>query len=199
MQSIFIVLVSPLCFLKTMSALSFTSFLSIITVFCLAAVICARSIGYNTSIAPEPAPHHNASQVPTVPIKFFADSFEDALYGIPIFSVAFLCHFNVLPLKGELRRPTRSRLQRVIRTTILTCASLYIIVAYSGYLEFRSRTCGNILQFSCGRFCRNLRSNRPCVHTDLQLPTAGTAKQKRAPLFDGLSFARGMPFRCKRS
>ena len=144
-QSIFIVLVSPLCFLKTMSALRFTSFLSIITVFCLAAVICARSIGYNTSIAPEPAPHHNASQVPTVPIKFFADSFEDALYGIPIFSVAFLCHFNVLPLKGELRRPTRSRLQRVIRTTILTCASLYIIVAYSGYLEFRSRTCGNIL------------------------------------------------------
>ena len=147
-QLVFLVAVFPLCVLRSMSSLRFTSFFSIISVGALAIVIAMRSIDHNMSNSPVPSEPRNHSLGPASPefkIKYFPTSFEDAAYGIPIFSVAFLCHFNVLPLKGELIRPTRRRLQHVIRSTVYICGFLYVIVAYSGYLEFGPRTCGNIL------------------------------------------------------
>ena len=53
----------------------------------------------------------------------------------PIFGVSFLCHFNILPLHGELRNPTRARIKRVIYTTIGLTFCLYFTVALFGYVN----------------------------------------------------------------
>ena len=70
---------------------------------------------------------------------------QDAIYAAPIESVAFLCHFNVLPMQDELVRPTRARVQRVTHTTIGICVLLYTAIALTGYFRFTSSTCGDYL------------------------------------------------------
>lgn len=44
--------------------------------------------------------------------------------SLPLFSAAFVCHFNVLPVHAELARPTRPRLQRVLHAAIGSCPGL---------------------------------------------------------------------------
>jgi amino acid permease len=78
-------------------------------------------------------------------IIWWPTSFQDAIYAAPIESVAFLCHFNVLPMQDELIRPTRARVQRVTHTTMGICLFLYTSIAVTGYLRFTSSTCGDYL------------------------------------------------------
>lgn len=42
------------------------------------------------------------------------DGWSGALQAIPIYICAFGCHFNVLPVHGELAKPTRERLHRLV-------------------------------------------------------------------------------------
>lgn len=42
------------------------------------------------------------------------DGWNGALQAIPIYICAFACHFNVLPVHGELAKPTRERLHRMV-------------------------------------------------------------------------------------
>lgn len=42
------------------------------------------------------------------------DGWAGALQAIPIYICAFACHFNVLPVHGELAKPTRERLHRMV-------------------------------------------------------------------------------------
>lgn len=42
------------------------------------------------------------------------DGWSGALQAIPIYICAFGCHFIVLPVHGELAKPTRGRLHRMV-------------------------------------------------------------------------------------
>lgn len=54
--------------------------------------------------------------VPTNAINLWPeDGWHGALQAIPIYICAFTCHFNVLPVHGELAKPTRERLHRMVR------------------------------------------------------------------------------------
>lgn len=54
--------------------------------------------------------------VPTNAINIWPeDGWHGALQAIPIYICAFTCHFNVLPVHGELAKPTRERLHRMVR------------------------------------------------------------------------------------
>lgn len=48
------------------------------------------------------------------------DGWVGALQAIPIYICAFACHFNVLPVHGELAKPTRERLHRMVRWHVLS-------------------------------------------------------------------------------
>lgn len=53
--------------------------------------------------------------VPTDAVNVWPeDGWNGALQGIPIYTCAFACHFNVLPVHGELAKPTRERLHRMV-------------------------------------------------------------------------------------
>jgi amino acid permease len=52
----------------------------------------------------------------------------------PIFCVAYLCHFNVLPIHGDLIIPSRHRIKGVIHSTIGLCTALYFVIGLLGYM-----------------------------------------------------------------
>ena len=51
------------------------------------------------------------------------DDWYQALYSYPIFGVAFLCHFNALPVHSELSQPTASN-SRFVVTVTMTLAGM---------------------------------------------------------------------------
>jgi sodium-coupled neutral amino acid transporter 2 len=61
-------------------------------------------------------------------------SIGDVLYGFPIISIAYLCHFNILPMNSELIEPSRRRIKTVLHSTMTICSLLYLIVGYLGTL-----------------------------------------------------------------
>ena len=58
-------------------------------------------------------------------LRWLPASAEDVFYAFPLFAVAFLCHFNVLPIHAELLQPTRKRLSRVFQLTMAICSVFY--------------------------------------------------------------------------
>jgi len=63
--------------------------------------------------------HNYNRTLPLGEILWWPASIEDYIYTLPIESVAFLCHFNVLPMQDELIRPTRRRVRKVTHSTIV--------------------------------------------------------------------------------
>ena len=77
------VLVSPMCLLRTMHGLRYTSILSVCSVLLLAGCVGARSIG---------------DRDPVHDILLWPDTWAEAAAGgaraLPIFCISFLCHFK---------------------------------------------------------------------------------------------------------
>ncbi|CAM9400064.1 unnamed protein product, partial [Hapterophycus canaliculatus] len=118
-----VVLIYPACTLRTLTALRHLSFLSVLAVTLLTVFIgirageCAASRGVA------------ASAVNLWP----EDGWSGALQAIPIYICAFGCHFNVLPVHGELAKPTRERLHRLVHWTIGLVTAFYTLVMALGY------------------------------------------------------------------
>ncbi|CAD7942069.1 unnamed protein product [Amoebophrya sp. A25] len=55
------------------------------------------------------------------------------LMGLPYFCSAFLCHFNVFSVFAEMRKPTKRRLKKVLRRTMMISGSLYATIAVCGF------------------------------------------------------------------
>lgn len=135
-------LVSPACFLDTLHSLRFNSVVSLFSIIILTVTIGYRSVQsmsstYEGKMVTPLADHLNN-------LKWTTD-FDSIIYVLPIISVAFLCHFNVLTVHMELIDPTRLRIQGIIHTVIFLCGFLYITLGLFGYLYARSKTAGNIL------------------------------------------------------
>ena len=116
-------LISPVLFFKTLHALRFTSIFSLCTILILAIGISIRAFEKMQSVS-----YQNAS------IQWWPKVWSDALYAFPIISVAFLCHFNVLPIHSELHQPTRKRLKIIVYATMCSAWFFYMIVGIMGYL-----------------------------------------------------------------
>ena len=169
----FMCVVGPLSFFRQLSALRFTSFLSIVSISVLGMVLFYKLVtatpthfiihpsnatnvsasfvdmygvimaGSGTGVGSAPIGLRNGTVLKH--IKVWPNSFNDFMYALPISTVAYLCHFNVLPTNKELIKPTKKRIQRMIHSTIGICLSLYIVIAFCGYLFSLDLTCGDIL------------------------------------------------------
>ncbi|TDH65873.1 hypothetical protein CCR75_001315 [Bremia lactucae] len=120
-----VLLVSPALLARSMSALRFTSMFSLMSVLMLAITISIRALGVTLS-------HRDIQK--EIHIKLTPDSLADAVYAFPIISVAFLCHFNVLPVYRELHKPTRHRLKKIVASTMFSAWLFYMVVGAMGYL-----------------------------------------------------------------
>ncbi|KAK3269360.1 hypothetical protein CYMTET_22195 [Cymbomonas tetramitiformis] len=131
----------PLCCMKSLHALRFTSMLGLGSMILLVVAMVYRSLQCMVANGGEKfCPHSH-----TLHHHFLPQSFAEAMYAIPTVSVAFLCHFNVIPMHAELHKPTKRRLLKVVNRSMFICSGLYLLSAITGYLPFGGDVCGNIL------------------------------------------------------
>ncbi|XP_064386869.1 sodium-coupled neutral amino acid transporter 7-like isoform X2 [Halichondria panicea] len=122
--------VFPITLLRNLSPLQFTSYLSATCVFFVATAMSIdtgiywTSSDFNASIA-----DHSIQLAPV--------GVNGSLTVISYCSLAFICHFNLLPLQKELKGPvTKVKLYSIIVGAILTAYVLYNIVIFAGYFRF---------------------------------------------------------------
>ncbi|XP_072347998.1 probable sodium-coupled neutral amino acid transporter 6 [Scyliorhinus torazame] len=66
-------------------------------------------------------------------------------YAIPTMAFSFLCHTSVLPIYCELRRPSKSRMQKAVNIGITLSFSVYMLSALFGYLTFYGKVDSQLL------------------------------------------------------
>jgi len=79
-----------------------------------------------------------------VQIKYFTDSWTDALFAFPIIVLAFLCSYNMVEVHGALQDPTRERVKSVIHVSITSCFTLFQAFGFAGYFYAYDACKGNI-------------------------------------------------------
>ena len=157
--SIVLLAVLPLCLQKNLSSISCISIVSIGSMLLLA--YCVMYRGIESLLFPshmEFTPtHHSSMSTDSVTtnsyqqheemmsLKLAPSRWSDVLYAAPIFTCAYICHFNVLPLHRELIHPTRPRIKRMIYYVVSFCTALYLAIGIFGYIYARGYTDGNIL------------------------------------------------------
>eukprot|EP00941_MAST-03F_sp_MAST-3F-sp1_P003975 g3975.t1 len=131
--------VSPLGVLRTLNALRFTSMLCVVSVIVLGICIGYRSIEQGDVI------HNNGWQI-TSEMLFPEGFLSGSMFCFPIFSISYLCHFNVLGTHSEMKDPKRTHVRGVIHSTIFICFILYVLVGVLGFFYNVEDTCGDILE-----------------------------------------------------
>ncbi|XP_072424467.1 probable sodium-coupled neutral amino acid transporter 6 isoform X2 [Chiloscyllium punctatum] len=66
-------------------------------------------------------------------------------YAIPTMAFSFLCHTSVLPIYCELKRPSKSRMQKAVNIGMILSFSIYMLSALFGYLTFYANVNSQLL------------------------------------------------------
>jgi|AntRauTorckE5430_2_1112549.scaffolds.fasta_scaffold10125_1 amino acid permease len=142
--------VLPISFFKTLSALKFTSTLSLILIYALAVGIVLYAQGIfdacenNGTHYYPPREDDQIDDTCRGETDLFTD-FDDTIKNLSIFVFSFTCHQNVFTISNELKRPTQQRIDKVIILAISSALILYMIVAIEGYRTYGSEVKGDIL------------------------------------------------------
>lgn len=141
-KAIVVLVALPLCSLRTMSSLRFTSLFAITcTVFLVAVCVAQYFVFATKGWAPAFwAPNGTISTGDIASSK--PDSIAKA-FSIIIYS--YTCHPNVLPIYLELQRRSPRRMNKVCRRSLGTAFSLYLFMGLFGFLTFGQATSSNIL------------------------------------------------------
>mmetsp|Transcript_6169 Transcript_6169/g.9667 ORF Transcript_6169/g.9667 Transcript_6169/m.9667 type:complete len:459 (+) Transcript_6169:33-1409(+) len=148
-------IILPLCLLRTMGALRYTSLLAVTCVIYLALVVTVMYFDFCGN--EEVVRVGDSAEVVTCfwksggdPIVFANFDLLRILNTIPIVVYAYTCHPNVLPMFMELQRPTRRRMVKVVGRAIGLACSIYVLLGVFGYLTFKDQ-----LSMSDGNFLNN--------------------------------------------
>ena len=137
--------VTPLMFLRNMTSLKPVALIGMTTIAALACCIAVRSYQCNFCDNGTSATSENQSSDGDVGEVIIPEREENwweyatlcgtpkgILNSLPIFICTFVCHFNVLPVHGELRKPTRKRLKKMVHITFGITAFFYTFVGVAG-------------------------------------------------------------------
>ncbi|GAB5035163.1 sodium-coupled neutral amino acid [Nannochloropsis oceanica] len=135
-------LVFPLCLCRSLHALRHSCYLQLASVLLLTFFVIARSLQVNPSSSPS-SPSFSPSRLSS--LRAFPLHWTDALTAWPIFVLANMCTFNILPVHASLVDPTRARLKKVIGTSAACTFLLYLALGLSGYMYALEETKDDIL------------------------------------------------------
>ena len=79
-------------------------------------------------------------------IPLWPNSIFEFLHAITLTALVFVCHFNILPLKSELYKPTSSRVKSSIFVTILTAFALYTVTIIFTLLQFGTTLKSDVME-----------------------------------------------------
>lgn len=128
----FMLVIIPLAFLRRLDSLKYTS------------VIALVSIGYLIVLVV----YHFASDSPAERGDVHLIRWHGPvalLSSLPVVVFAYTCHQNMFSILNELRDNSPASAVGVISSSIGSAASIYILVAVTGYLTFGSNVIGNIV------------------------------------------------------
>ncbi|KAL7514679.1 hypothetical protein ACHAXN_012581 [Cyclotella atomus] len=145
-----VLLITPLCTLRNLTALQNVGAASMVSVFTVACCVAFRSI--ECQLKPQESgntENNGDSEQPSHSLRAFPISSKELLDAAPLFISSYVCHFNVLPIHNELRCPTSDRVKRWVRTSIWPATLFYWFIGFTGSLYIKctpsGRVSGNIL------------------------------------------------------
>ena len=76
-----------------------------------------------------------AVDLPTNPVQWWPKDFGGLLTAIAISGLTFSCHFNILPMHGELRYQTRANKRIILYTAMGITYLLNVLVSFFGFFQ----------------------------------------------------------------
>ncbi|GAX28453.1 hypothetical protein FisN_4Hh356 [Fistulifera solaris] len=117
-----VVLVTPLCTLKTLTALQRFGALGMFSVLVLGSCIVYRSI--------ECTAHHADDW--KAAFQWGPNSWRDVLDVFPLFVSCYVCHYNIPVVHNELHNPTTARVAWWLKSTTWTATLFYMLMGVAG-------------------------------------------------------------------
>lgn len=74
---------------------------------------------------------------PKNPVQLWPQDFGGLLTSIAICGLTFSCHFNILPMHGELRYQTRANKRIILYTAMGITYFLNVLVSFFGFFQVR--------------------------------------------------------------
>ena len=130
----FMLIVIPFSFLRRLDSLKYTSIIALI------------SIGYLVILVVYHFAAGDTVNKYTTPLRIFhwAGPVE-ALSSLPVIVFAYTCHQNMFSIINEINDNSHWKTSSVVIASNGTAASIYILVAITGYLSFGNDVGGNIV------------------------------------------------------
>ncbi|KAG9469190.1 hypothetical protein GDO78_021069 [Eleutherodactylus coqui] len=140
-------IILPLCLLKNLGYLGYTSGFSLTCMFFFLVVVI-----YNKFKIPCPyesingtlSSPQNATVEEQCTPKYFTFNSKTA-YALPTLAFAFVCHPSVLPIYSELRDRTQKKMQLVSQISFFSMFLMYFLTAIFGYLTFYDKVESELL------------------------------------------------------
>lgn len=142
-----LLLLSPFLVQRTLYALRFNCYVGFCSVSILCIALCHHGFfGSSDSVLmDETDDEYDDGDDDEIAMLYFTTNFSDTLFAFPIIMLAFLSHFNVIPIQGALIRPTRTRMGFVVNAAVGACFTLMYLFGLGGYAYAGPETKGNIL------------------------------------------------------
>ena len=118
-----IIILFPLCRLKTISKMRYASTFGIISLFLLIFIVLIE------------CPSEGNQKINLMNIRPGFGKDLQFLQSISTIIYAFACHVGVFPVLNSLHNPTRKRVQKVFRRATMLDIVCYLIIGISGYLS----------------------------------------------------------------
>ncbi|KAF7557498.1 hypothetical protein G7046_g6036 [Stylonectria norvegica] len=128
----FMLLIIPLSFLRRLDSLKYTSIVALVSIGYLIVLVI-----YHFSVDPHAPPSE-------VRVVKWAGAVA-TLSALPVVVFAYTCHQNMFSILNELKDNSPSSVVGVIGSSIGSAASIYIVVAITGYITFGNSVVGNIV------------------------------------------------------
>ncbi|EPS39671.1 hypothetical protein H072_6505 [Dactylellina haptotyla CBS 200.50] len=129
----FMLIMIPISFLRRLDSLKYTSFIALVSIGYLVIIVLAHFLKGDT--LEERGDVHYFQWAGAV--TFFS--------SFPIMVFAYTCHQNMFSILNEIKDNSKKQTKGVVFASIGIAASIYILVAITGYLSFGDNVGGNII------------------------------------------------------
>ncbi|KAI3816461.1 hypothetical protein L1987_16159 [Smallanthus sonchifolius] len=126
---------APLASLKRMDSLSVTSGLAVALAVVFLIITAGIAI-FKLADGSLPMPR-------LLPDVTDINSVWNLFTAVPVLVTAYICHFNVHPIRNELENP--SLIEPIVQISLVLCTFVYIMTSFFGFILFGDSTMGDIL------------------------------------------------------
>nr|XP_033813477.1 sodium-coupled neutral amino acid transporter 1 [Geotrypetes seraphini] len=128
-------IIFPLCLLKNLGYLGYTSGFSLACMFFFLIVVIYKKFYISCSLPGLNETIANVTHDEMCKPKYFTIN-SKTVYALPTLAFAFVCHPSVLPIYSELKNRSQKRMRMVSHISFFAMFVMYFLTALFGYLTF---------------------------------------------------------------